>query len=143
MKQMRGNFVLVGLTPNGFRLRLHAGNCIKHRASAVEHTQTSLHFGGEIDVAGRIDDVDGDVAPLAGGCGGGNGDAALLLLRHPVHGRGAFMHFTDFVGTAGVVKDALSRSGLTGIDVGHDADISHFVERYSASHKSLPENRNY
>jgi hypothetical protein len=34
------------------------------------------------------------------------------------------VHFADAVRDSGVEKDALSRSGLAGIDVGHDADVS-------------------
>jgi hypothetical protein len=33
------------------------------------------------------------------------------------------VHFADFVRDAGVVQDPFSRSGLAGIDVGHDADV--------------------
>ena len=78
-----------------------------------------------------------DVAPLAGRGGRGDGDTALLLLLHPVHGGGAFMDFADLVGPAGVIEDALGRGGLTGIDVRHDADISHFLEWNRACHKSV------
>jgi hypothetical protein len=31
---------------------------------------------------------------------------------------------SDAVRPSGIEKDALSRSGLAGIDVGHDADVS-------------------
>ena len=96
--------VLVGLPPHGFRLRLHARDGIEHRHGAVQHAQAALYFGGEVDVARRIDDVDGDVAPLAGGGGRSDGDAALLLLLHPVHDGRAFMHFADLVRAAGVIK---------------------------------------
>src|SRR5690606_35920959 len=41
-----------------------------------------------------------------------------------VHHGGAVMNLTDLVGDAGIKKDALSRSGLAGIDVGHDADVA-------------------
>ncbi len=129
------NAVLVGLPPHGFRLRLHAGHGVEHRHRAIQHAQTALHFGREIHVAGRVDDVDRDIAPLAGGGGRRNGDAALLLLLHPVHDGGAFMHFADLVRAAGVIEDALGGGGFTGIDVGHDADVPHFFERYSACHK--------
>ena len=47
------------------------------------------------------------------------------------------MDFTNLVRAAGVIQDALRRSGFTGIDVRHDADIAHFFERYGAGHKSL------
>ena len=56
--------------------------------------------------------------------GGGDGDAALLLLLHPVHGRGALVDLADLVRDAGVVQDALGGRGLPRIDVRHDPDVS-------------------
>jgi hypothetical protein len=80
-----------------------------------------------------IDDVDAvlDIVPgpERSGSGGGDRDAALLLLLHPVHRRGAFVHFADFVGLPRVIEDALGHSRLPGIDVGHDADVTIAVER--------------
>src|SRR6185312_787973 len=92
-----GNLVLISLAPHCFRLRLHTGNRVKAGDRAIEHAQRTLDFSGEVDVAWRIDDVDADVLPGAGRSGGGNGDAALLLLLHPVHGGRAFVHLTDTV----------------------------------------------
>src|SRR5205814_9469747 len=66
--------------------------------------------------------------------GRGNGDPALLLLLHPVHGGGAFVHFANLVGLAGVIKDALGRRRLSGVDVRHDADIAITFERMAAGH---------
>ncbi len=118
-----GNAVLVGLAPHCLRLRLDPVHSIEHRAGAVEDAQRALHFGREIHVAGGVDDVDANIFPDAGRGRRGDGDAALLLLRHPVHRRGAFMDFTDAVGASCIEQDALRRGGLTGIDVGHDADV--------------------
>ncbi len=123
-----GNAVLVGLPPDGLRLGFDAAHRVKHRHRAIEHAQRALHFDREIDVARSIDDVDAVVAPEAGRRGGGDGDAALLLLLHPVHRGGPFMHFTDLV-DAGVVQDALGGRGLPGIDVRHDADVARTFER--------------
>ena len=53
-----------------------------------------------------------------------NGDAALLLLLHPVHDRVAIMHFAQLVGKTSVKQHSLGGRGLTCIDVGHDADIA-------------------
>ena len=50
--------VLVGLTPDGFRLRLHAADGAEHEHRAIEHAQRTLDFDREVDVAGRIDDVE-------------------------------------------------------------------------------------
>ena len=118
------NTVFIGLTPHGLRLRLDAMHGVKHGAGAVEHAQRALHLGGEVDVAGGVDDVDANIFPDAGGRRRGDGDAALLLLRHPIHRRGAFMDLTDAVRASCIEQDALRRGGLTGIDVGHDADVS-------------------
>src|SRR5215469_1919728 len=115
--------IFIGLPPYGLRLRLDAMHSVEYSAGAVQNAQGALHLGGEVYVAGCIDDVDADVAPEACGSGRRDGDTALLLLLHPVHRGGAFVHFADTVRDARIKKDALSRSGLAGIDVGHDADV--------------------
>jgi hypothetical protein len=120
--------VLVGLTPHGLGLGLDAGDRVEHRDRAVEHAQRALDLDGEVDVAGRVDDVDAVVVPDAGGGGGGDRDAALLLLDHVVHGGGALVDLTDLVALAGVVEDALGRGGLAGVDVGHDPDVAGALE---------------
>ena len=66
--------------------------------------------------------------PEARGGRGGDGDAALLLLLHPVHGGSAFMNFADLVIDTGVEKDALSRRGFTRVDMSHDPDVPDFGE---------------
>jgi hypothetical protein len=48
----------------------------------------------------------------------------------------AFMHFADLVGAASVIEDAFRSGGFAGIDVGHDADISHPLNWNSACHKN-------
>jgi hypothetical protein len=46
------------------------------------------------------------------------------------------MDFADLVGLAGVVKDALGRRRLAGVDVRHDADVAIALERMAAGHDS-------
>jgi len=75
-------------------------------------------------VARRVDDVDADALPMAGGRSRGDRDATLLLLLHPVHRRGAVMRFTESVIDTGVEQDTLSGRGLACIDVSHDANVS-------------------
>ena len=123
-----GDVVLVGLAPDRLGLGLDAGDAVEHRDGAVEHAQRALDLDREVDVAGRVDDVDAVVVPEAGGGGGGDGDAALLLLLHPVHGGGALVDLTDLVVLAGVVEDPLGRGGLARVDVGHDADVAGALE---------------
>ena len=122
--------VLVGLTPHGFGLRLNAGHPVEDGDGAVEHPQRTLHLDGEVHVARRIDDLDAvvhlvdRVGPVRRRGRRRDRDAPLLLLDHPVHRGGAVVHLTNLVALAGVEEDPLGRGGLTGIDVGHDADVA-------------------
>ena len=50
--------VLVGLTPHGLRLGLDTGDRVEQRDRSVEHAQRTLDLDREVDVAGRVDDVD-------------------------------------------------------------------------------------
>ena len=124
--------VLVGLTPHGLGLGLHAFLAVEDGDGTIEHAQGALNLGREVHVAGGVDDVDlelflgvvGLTVPEAGGGGGLDGNAALLLLSHEVHRRSAVVGLTDLVVLAGVEEDALGGGGLTGIDVCHDADVA-------------------
>jgi hypothetical protein len=50
--------------------------------------------------------------------------AAEVIVIHPVHDGRAFVHLADAVRLSRIKQDALRRRRLTGVDVGHDADIS-------------------
>src|SRR6185503_17977578 len=95
------------------------------RDRTVEHAQRPLDLDREVDVAGRVDDLDRVTLPLALGGGGGDRDPALLLLLHPVHDGGALVDLTDLVRDTGVEQDPFGGRGLTGIDVRHDADVAY------------------
>ena len=132
--------VTLGLVPHRLGLRLHTTDRAEKRHSAVQHAQRALHLHGEIDVTGRVDDVDAVILPVRADSSGRNGDPALLLLLHPV-GRGrAFVDLTNAVHPTGVVQDALGRRRLTGINVRHDADVTDSFERYFSCHKKLHSN---
>ena len=78
--------VLSSLTPNLLGLGLHAFFAVEHCNSTVQDTQGTLHLNGEVHVTGGVDDVDLVTLPETGHSSGGNGDAALFLLLHPVGG---------------------------------------------------------
>ena len=122
------NAVAVGLAPDGLGLRLHPCDGVEDGDRAVEDAKAPLDLDGKVHVPGRIDDVDAMVAPLRGRRRRRDGDAALLLLRHPVHRRGALVHLAHLVGATGVVEDPLGRRGLARVDVGHDPDVADAVE---------------
>src|SRR5690606_18096071 len=106
----------------------------------------TLHLDGEVHVARGVDDVEAVLGvghvhalPETGRRGRRDGDAALLLLLHPVHGGGALVHFTDLVVHAGVEEDALGRGGLAGVDVSRDTDIAVALDRGLACHVVTPD----
>src|SRR6185437_10929756 len=85
--------------------------------------QAPLDLDGEVDVPGRVDDVDPVLAPEAGGRGGGDGDAALLLLLHPVHLGGPLVDLAHLPRDARIEEDPLGGRGLPRVDVRHDPDV--------------------
>ena len=122
------HLVALELAVDGDRLRLHAAHGAQHQDRAVEHAQGALHLDGEVDVPGRVDEVDRVVAPLHVGGRRGDGDAALALEVHGVHG-GAdavlALHLVDGVDLVAIVQDPLGKRRLARIDVGADADVPH------------------
>ena len=48
---------------DGDRLALHAAHGAKHHDRAIEHAQRPFDLDGEVDVAGRVDQIDAAVAP--------------------------------------------------------------------------------
>ena len=139
------NAVFVGLTPYGFRLRLNARGTTEHNDSAVEYTQGTLNFNSEVNVARGIDYVEavlvfvllGRTFPEGGNGSRSNGNTTLLLLNHPVCGRGAIMHLAHFVTFASVKQYALGGGGFTSIHVSDDTDVTVATNRSSTSHKAL------
>ena len=132
-----GDAVLIGLAPDRFGLGLDTGHGAEHRHSAVKHAQAALYLGGEVHVTGRVDNVDPVVVPLARRRRSGDGDAAFLLLLHVIHGRSAVMDLAHAVQSAGIVQDTLRHGGLAGINVGHDPDVSDFIQRMFPRHCSI------
>ena len=120
--------VLVGLMPDGLALGLDAFAGAEDHHAAVEHPQAPLHLGGEIDVAGRVDQVDLDVLPGEGDRGGVDRDAPLLLLGVVVGDGGALVDLAHAVAEAAVEQHPLGDGGLAGVDVGDHADVAEVVE---------------
>ena len=139
------HLVLVGLAPHRLGLRLHTTDRAQHEHRAIQHAQRTLDFDGEVDVSRGIDDVEAmllqraiHALPERRRCRRRDGDAALLLLLHPVHRGRTVMHFANLVTDAGVEQDALRGRGLAGIDVSHDAEVAVAVDWSRACHGYLP-----
>src|SRR4029079_3975261 len=79
-------------------------------------------------MAGRVDDVDKMIVPLAMSCRGLNGNAALALQVHGVHLCADAilpLHVMDYANPFCVEENPLGQRCLAGIDVGADSDVSY------------------
>ena len=129
-----GNIVLVRLTPDRFRLGFNAALGTEDRHRAVQYAKGSFHFHSEVHVTRCINNVDPLSLPETGCCSGGDGDASLLLLLHPVHGGSAFMGFADLVVYTGIIQDAFRGCGLAGVNMRHNANVSCVFKRVFSWH---------
>ena len=122
------NLGFVGVAPVGLRLGLDAAGSAKYPDAAVEYLQRAIDLDREIHVSRGVEQVDLVLVPLQRRRRRGDRDAALFLLRHPVHLRLAVMHLTNAVDLPGMVQEALRHRRLPGIDVGNDADVSQLFD---------------
>src|SRR5690606_12491 len=115
------------------RLALHAADGTQHQNRPIQYAKRAFDLHGEVDVAGRVDDVDDVILPLHLGGGRGDGDAPFLLQIHEVHGRTVTvpLHLVHFVNAAGVEQDPLGEGRLARVDVSGDADVAEFLEIHS------------
>ena len=132
--------VFLSLAPYGFGLGLNAALRTENGNGTIQHAQGTLNFNGEVDVARGVDDVDPVLFPEAGGSGGGDGDATLLLLLHPVHSGCAFVNLANLVRFARIEQDTLGCRGFTSVDMGHNANVSCHLKGYFSWHIVLLKN---
>src|SRR5882757_2303419 len=139
------HLVLGGLAPHRLGLRLHAADRVVQHHGAVQHAHGALDFDGEVDVPRSVDDIDAVLLELAahalpetGGGSGGDGDATLLFLLHPVHRRGAVVHLADLVVHAGVEQHTLGGGGLAGVNMSGNTDIAVTLDGRIAGHEEIP-----
>ncbi len=104
-------------------LRLHALDRGQHEDAAVEHTEDALDLGDEVGVPGGVDDVDDEVVEGERHDGGLDGDAATALEREAVGPGGAGVDGAGLVDHPGQVEQPFGEGGLTGVDVGEDAQV--------------------
>src|SRR5665647_1412625 len=72
--------------------------------------------------------------PKTGGRSRSNGNAALLLLLHPIHDGSAIMHLTNLVAYTGIKKNAFSRHRFTGVNMRTNTDVTIAFNRSFTSH---------
>ncbi len=114
--------------PDGFRLSFDPLLGVENHDATIQNAQRSLHFRGEIDVAGRIDQIDGAVTPSERDARTVDGDAPVLLFGIVVGVGGAGVHLAQTMLGAGVIKEMIGRGRLAGVDVGDDPDIANLAQ---------------
>jgi len=91
--------------------------------AAMLHAEDPLDLGDEVGVAGRVDEIDREVANEERGNRGANRDAALAFELERGGLGGAGVDAPDVPDRAGGEKETLGEGGLTGVDVGEDSEI--------------------
>ena len=125
---------------------MDASDATKDSYGPIQHAHRALHLGREIHVARGVDDVDTMpkglarlekallffLGPKAGDGSGGDRDATLLLLLHPVRDGVAIIDITNLVDQAGVEKDPLRRRCLARINMRGNPNVARALERVLA-----------
>ena len=104
----------------------------------IEHAEDALDLRDEVGVAGRVDEVDRQVADEERGDRGPDRDAAFALEVERVGLGGAGFDAADAVDRAGGVEETLGEGGLTGVDVGEDAEVERAHGASCRARRSVP-----
>jgi hypothetical protein len=126
--------IAISLPPDSLRLGFHPSYRIKDYDTTVQNAQGTLHFGGEINVPRCINDVNLVFAPEAGDSCGGDSDAALPFLLHPIGDRCTLVHAAHAMGATSVEKHPLSRSRLARINVSDYSYVARPFQRVLSVH---------
>ena len=122
-KRQSRHMVAVGLPPDGFALGLDTLAGAEDHDRAVEHSQAAFHFGREVHVPRRVNQVDRDGFP--GECHAGRVDRnpPLLLLRIVVGDGRPGIDAPEAVAEMRVEQHSLGDGRLSGVDVGNNPNI--------------------
>ena len=126
--------VLEGQVAVGQGLGLDALRRVDEQDHALARGQRARHLVAEVDVAGRVDQVDDVVAVVEPHRLELDGDAPLALEVHRVEVLGAHLAGVD---RAGQLEHAVGERRLAVVDVGDDRDVADAIEGHRGSHASV------
>ena len=109
----------------GEGLRLDALRRVDEEQRAFAGGEAARHLVPEVDVAGRVDEVEDVVVPVQADVLGLDGDAPLPLEVHRVEVLGPHVAGVD---GAGELEDAVGERRLPVVDVGDDAEVAEPLE---------------
>ncbi len=107
------------------RLRKRTLARVDEQQHAVDHCERALDLAPEVGVAGRVDDVDLDLAVLHGGVLREDRDALLALEIHGVHD--ALGDILVLAERPRLPQHRVDEGGLAVVDVGHDRHVADVV----------------
>ena len=126
----------------GERLRLDALSSIDDEHDAFAGGEASAHLVAEIDVAGRVDEMQDVATPVDPYVLGLDRDSALALEIHRVE---VLLAHVAGVDRAGDLEDAIGQRRLAVVDMRDDrevADAADVHDRTNATAASLHDSRN-
>ncbi len=104
-------------------LRLHPLDGRQHQHRGVQDAEGALDLGDEVGVPRGVDDVDGPAGQRERHDRGLDRDTAAAFDRQAVGAGGAGVDRPRFVDDPREVQEPLGEGGLTGVDVGEDAQV--------------------
>ncbi len=120
--------IFIGLSPHCFRLRFNTSYSTKNSHRSIENPERAFYFNRKINVPWCINDINFKVVafifPICSCSGRSYCDPSFLFLNHPVHLGISVMYLTHTMCTTSIEQNTFCSSGLTGIYVGHDPDVS-------------------
>jgi len=122
------NVIFIRLPPDGFALGFDSFSGREDNDSAVEYAQGAFDFGCEVDVTGRVDEVERMFLPIEGNACGLDGDSSFLFFGIVIGNGGALIDHSDFVYEVGVEEHSFGNGGFSCVDVGDDADVSDVLQ---------------
>ena len=114
----------------GERLRFHALARVHHEQRALAGGERAVHFVGEVDMAGRVDQVEDIVAAILRAVFQTHGlrldgNAALALDIHRIEH--LFLHLARFE-PAGELNQPVGKRGLAVVDMRDNGEIAYIVD---------------
>ena len=123
--QDHGQVQLERLPQDEPRLRQRPFAGVDQQEHAVDHGQPAFDLAAEVGVAGRVHDVDLQVAVTNGRVLRQDRDALLTLQVHGVHDPN--VHVLVLAERPGLPEHGVHERGLAVVDVGHDGDVADVV----------------
>ena len=123
----RGHPVAPQQPPERLGVALHTVGGADHQHRVVQHLQGALGLGGEIHMAGGVQQGDVRAARRQQRLLGKNGDAARLFQRVGIQKGVLVVHAAQLADGTGAVEHGLREGGLAGVHMGQDAQNDLFA----------------